>query len=48
MAGRLSNKVALITGAGSGIGLTAAEVFATEGASVAALDVHGDAAERPP
>ena len=32
---RLSNKVAIITGSGSGMGQAAAELFAREGASVA-------------
>lgn len=43
MAGRLSGKVALITGAGSGIGRAAVELFAAEDAAVAALDVRADA-----
>jgi NAD(P)-dependent dehydrogenase (short-subunit alcohol dehydrogenase family) len=42
--GRLAGKVALVTGAGSGIGQTAARRFAEEGARVAAADVRGDAA----
>jgi NAD(P)-dependent dehydrogenase (short-subunit alcohol dehydrogenase family) len=37
--GRLSGKVALITGAGSGMGATAAELFAREGAAVVAADI---------
>jgi len=43
---RLANKVAVITGAGSGIGRAAALVFAKEGARVAVLDLHGDAVQR--
>ena len=39
---RLKDKVALITGAGSGIGRAAAILFAEEGACVAAADMTGD------
>ena len=39
---RLNDKVALITGAGSGIGRAAAILFAEEGASVVAADLTGD------
>lgn len=42
--GRLDKKVAVITGAASGIGLACAERFASEGAVVAGLDL----ATRPP
>lgn len=41
---RLADKVTLITGAGSGIGREAAFLFASEGASVVAVDVNHDAA----
>jgi NAD(P)-dependent dehydrogenase (short-subunit alcohol dehydrogenase family) len=37
---RLKDKVALITGAGSGIGREAAQLFAQEGASVVAVDMN--------
>jgi NAD(P)-dependent dehydrogenase (short-subunit alcohol dehydrogenase family) len=43
---RLHNKVALVTGAGSGIGQACAELFAEEGARVVVEDINGDAAER--
>ncbi len=37
---RLENKVALITGAGSGMGRAASLLFAREGAKIAAVDVN--------
>jgi NAD(P)-dependent dehydrogenase (short-subunit alcohol dehydrogenase family) len=42
---RLKNKVALITGAGSGIGREAAILFSTEGAAVVAVDVNDTGGE---
>jgi 3-oxoacyl-[acyl-carrier protein] reductase len=36
---KLANKVAIITGAGSGMGKTAAMLFAAEGAKIAAADI---------
>ncbi|NJN98924.1 MAG: glucose 1-dehydrogenase [Anaerolineales bacterium] len=42
---RLNNKIAIVTGAGSGIGRAIAELFAQEGASVVVDDRYGERAE---
>lgn len=39
---RLANRVAVITGAGSGIGLASARRLATEGATIVAVDLDAD------
>lgn len=41
---RLAEKSALVTGAGSGIGRSAAILFASEGASVGVVDINAEAA----
>lgn len=41
MAGRLEGKVAIVTGAGSGMGAASAKLFCAEGAMVIAADVSG-------
>jgi len=46
MPGRLQNRAALITGAGSGIGLESSLLFASEGANVLLVDLNVQAAEK--
>lgn len=43
---KLSNKVALVTGAGQGMGRAIAQRFAAEGATVVALDLNLEAAQQ--
>src|SRR5262245_13297809 len=44
MPGLLQNHIAVVTGAGSGIGRAIALAYAREGAQVVALDINGDTA----
>lgn len=46
MAGRVEGKVAIVTGAGSGIGAATARILAAEGAAVVAADLVAEAAHR--
>ena len=46
MTGKLAGKVAVVTGAGSGIGRATAGLFAREGATVAIVDVAASAAKQ--
>ncbi|WEV42045.1 glucose 1-dehydrogenase [Bifidobacterium sp. ESL0682] len=45
MSGRLAGKVAVITGAGSGMGAQMARLFAKEGASIVGTDINKDRLE---
>lgn len=48
MAGRLANRIAIVTGAASGIGEASAALFAAEGARVLAVDLPGKFSGDPP
>lgn len=41
MSGRLANKIAVVTGAGNGIGKGCAEIFRSQGATVVGIDLVG-------
>jgi NAD(P)-dependent dehydrogenase (short-subunit alcohol dehydrogenase family) len=45
-AGRFAGKIAIVTGAGNGIGRGSAERLSAEGASVVVVDINADAAQR--
>ena len=46
MAGRVQDRVCVVTGGASGIGLATARLLAAEGGSVAVADIDAAAAER--
>jgi NAD(P)-dependent dehydrogenase (short-subunit alcohol dehydrogenase family) len=46
--GNLTGKVALVTGAASGIGRATALAFAREGASIVVADISDQANQEPP